>query len=73
MERQHIWGRHMNEHTLIKTVQLPCGQRWAWYADANIIGLSPDLTCEEDRQGAIGEAVAFWRRNLIKVVPMVHA
>lgn len=58
----------MNEETLIRTVELPYGQDWLWYGDANILCLSPRLHTEADRQAAITEAVAHWRRNLIRVV-----
>lgn len=59
----------MNEHTLVKTMQLPFGQPWTWYGDANVLVLSPDLKTEEQRQNAISEAVAHWRRNFLRVVP----
>jgi hypothetical protein len=33
----------LNEDTLVKTLALPFGEKWAWYADANVIVLSPCL------------------------------
>lgn len=58
----------MNEATIIKTLVLPAGQRWALYADANIIALSPDLNlCE--RAQALDEVCAHWRRSTPRFVP----
>lgn len=62
----------MSEHTKIKTVRLPAGQRWAWYADANVLGLSPDLVSQADRDAAISEAVTFWRHNLLDMAVDRH-
>lgn len=58
----------MNEDTLIKTMPLPGDQKWAWYADANIVALSPCLD-DEGRERAISEVQAYWRRSCIRVVP----
>lgn len=62
-------GGKVNEHTLIKTLPLPFGQMWTWYGDANVLALSPNLRTEAERQAAITEALAHWRRNFIRVVP----
>lgn len=57
----------MTEKTLIKTMPLPFGQCWAWYPDANVIALSPDLT-ESEREHALCEVQAHWRRSCIRIV-----
>lgn len=52
----------MNEATIIKTLDLPGGQRWELYADANVIALAPGLTdCERDQ--ALDEVCAHWRQS----------
>lgn len=53
----------MNEHTLIRTVQLPAGQRWTWYRDANVVGISADL-CPAGRREAIVAALTVCQREL---------
>jgi hypothetical protein len=57
----------LNEDTLIKTMPLPFGQRWLWLADANMVLLSPCLD-ERQREMAMGELQAHWRRSCIRVV-----
>lgn len=57
----------MNEDTLIKTMALPHGRLWEWYADANIIVLSPCLD-EQGRESALNELQAQWRRSGLRVV-----
>jgi hypothetical protein len=42
----------VNEATIIKTIELPFGQEWALYADANVIVLSPCL----DGEGGAGRS-----------------
>ena len=59
----------MNEHTLIKTMPLPQGRDWEWFADANIVVLAPHL-CEEGRERALTEVQAHWRRSCIRVLPV---
>jgi hypothetical protein len=58
----------VNEETLIKTMELPNGQTWAWYADANIVALSPELD-EAGREAAISAVQDHWRRSCLRVVP----
>lgn len=59
----------MNEDTIIKPVRdLPYGQDFVWYGDANVLGLSSRLTCPLDVQRAIDDALVFWRRNNIRIV-----
>lgn len=57
----------MNEKTLIKTLELPHGQNWAWYGDANIVVLSPCLDAE-GREQALSELQDHWRRKCLRVV-----
>ena len=57
----------MSEQTLIKTLDLPCGQDWAWYADANIVGLGRHLDAE-GRERALNEVQDHWRRSCLRVV-----
>ena len=57
----------MNEDTLIKTMQLPNGRLWEWFADANLVVLSPCLD-QDGREAAISELQAQWRRTGIRVI-----
>lgn len=57
-----------HEDTLVKTLDLPPGQDWAWFADANIVGLAPHLT-PEGRERALSEVQAYWRRSCLRIVP----
>ena len=57
----------MNEETLIKTMPLPQGRDWEWFADANVIALSPDL-CPAKREAALSELQAQWRRSGLRLV-----
>lgn len=58
----------MNEATIIKTLDLPPGQDWILYSDANVIVLASRLDpCERDR--ALDEVCAHWRRSRFTVVP----
>lgn len=57
----------MNEDTLIKTMPLPHGRDWEWYADANVVVLAPHL-CPEERERALSELQAQWRRSGIRLV-----
>lgn len=59
----------MNEYTLVKTVALPHGQRWAWYGDANVVGLAPCITTAAERSEALAEVYAHWLRSCIQLVP----
>lgn len=58
----------MNEDTLVKTMPLPHGQTWAWFADANVVALSPCLSVE-GRELALTEVQSHWRRSCLRVVP----
>jgi hypothetical protein len=53
----------VNEATIIKTIELPYGQEWALYADANVIVLSPCLD-NDGRRRAIDEVCAHWRQTI---------
>lgn len=57
----------MTEQTLIKTIPLPFGQCWAWYPDANIVALAPNLSAAE-REHALCEVQSHWRRSCLRVV-----
>lgn len=57
----------MQEDTIIKTLDLPEGREWAWFADANILCLSPAL-CPEGRMRAVREAQDWWRRRHLQAV-----
>jgi hypothetical protein len=57
----------LNEDTLVKTLALPFGEKWAWYADANVIVLSPCLD-QAGREAALCELQAKWRRSGIRVL-----
>jgi len=57
----------VNEDTLLLTRPLPYGQEWAWHADANIVVLAPHL-CPEERERALTEVQAHWRRSCLRVV-----
>lgn len=57
----------MVEKTIIKTLELPFGQEWLWYPDANVVVLSPCLD-EQGRQRALSEVQAYWRRSCLHVV-----
>lgn len=61
-------SEHVTEKTLIKTMELPYGQAWAWFADANVVGLSATLN-DEERENALSEVQAHWRRACLTVVP----
>jgi hypothetical protein len=58
----------VNEATLIKTLDLPFGQEFVIYADANILALSPRLD-REGRERALDEACREWRRETLRLVP----
>ena len=58
----------MNEDTLIKTMPLPQGRDWEWFADANIVVLAPHL-CPAQREQALTEVQAHWRRSCLRVLP----
>lgn len=60
------------EKTIVKTMPLPNGRKWAWYADANLIALAPGLS-EEERDDALTEVTAFWRRSCLRIVSGVVA
>lgn len=55
------------EHTIVKTLDLPLGQPWAWYADANVVGLARGLS-QQQREDALTEAQAHWRRSWLRIV-----
>lgn len=57
----------MTEMTKIETVPLPSGQDWQWYADANVIALSPELDAH-GRERALDEVQDHWRRSCLHVV-----
>lgn len=57
----------MNEDTLVVTLDLPFGQSWAWYPDANMVALKPGM-CPEQQEQALSEVQAHWRRSIIRVV-----
>lgn len=57
----------MNEDTIIKTLELPHGEEWAWFADANLVVLSPRLDAA-GRERALTEVQAHWRRRCLRVV-----
>ena len=57
----------MNEDTLIKTMPLPHGRDWEWFADANVVALAPHLDVAE-REQALSELQAQWRRSGIRLV-----
>lgn len=57
----------MIEKTVIKTLELPYGQDWLWYPDANVVVLAPHLdACGRER--ALSEVQAHWRRSWIHIV-----
>lgn len=52
----------VDEKTLVKTMELPAGQDWEWFSDANIIAVSSHLDlCGRAR--AMAEAVRFSQRR----------
>lgn len=51
----------MAETMVIKTLELPYGQDWLPYPDANVIALAPHLD-ETARERALCEARAYLRR-----------
>lgn len=55
------------EQTVVLTIALPEGQRWAWLGDCNVLALSPHLNATE-RQEALIEVGATWRRSFLRVV-----
>lgn len=58
----------MTEKTVVKTIELPDGRDWLWYADANVVALAPHLD-DEGRERALSEVQAFWRRSCLHLVP----
>lgn len=60
----------MTEKTIIHTMELPYGQEWLWYPEANMVALSPCLDAA-GRERALSEVQAYWRRSCIKLVPQV--
>ena len=57
----------MTEKTLIKTLDLPLGQDWEWFGDANIVGLSRHLDAA-GRERALNEVQDHWRRSCLRIV-----
>lgn len=57
----------MNEKTVVTTMELPHGQEWAWFADANVVALARSLD-EAGRQRALTEVQKHWRRSCLRVV-----
>jgi hypothetical protein len=64
-------GEAVNEDTLVKTMELPYGQDWAWFADANVVVLSPHL-CDVQRDRALREVQEHWRRSCLRILPIDH-
>lgn len=56
----------MNEETIVKTLELPPGQLWEWYGDANVVALSPCLDAA-GREVALDEVQRHWRRSCLRV------
>lgn len=47
----------------IVTMPLAHGRKWRWFAELNIVALSPDLD-QEGRERALDEMQREWRRTL---------
>lgn len=57
----------MTEKTIVRVLDLPEGQDWVWYPEANVVGVSSRL-CAEEHARVLDELHAQWRRKWIKVV-----
>lgn len=57
----------MSEDTLIKTMRLPHGRLWEWFADLNVVALCPSLDAA-GREWALSEVQAHWRRSCLRAV-----
>jgi len=55
------------EHTIIRTIDLPYDQDFAWYADLNVIALSSRLDCA-GRLRALDEMQRTWKRQHLTAV-----
>jgi hypothetical protein len=53
------------EKTVIHILDLPEGQDWVWFADANMVGLARRLDAE-GREKALCELQATWRSTLLR-------
>lgn len=57
----------MAEDTVIHEMDLPPGKDWAWFPDANIVGLRRGLDpC--GRIAALDDLYSHWRRQHLRVV-----
>lgn len=57
----------MPQETLVVTFELPFGRDWFWYADLNIVALSPRLDAA-GRERALAELQEHWRTNCLRIV-----
>lgn len=62
--------RVASEETIIRTLDLPAGRDWVWFADVNCIGLSSRLDCE-GRQRAVAELQEQWRLDHLEKIAAV--
>lgn len=52
----------MNEDTDIRTIPLPYGRDWQWFAEANVLCLAPHLSPEGRERAIIRAAVTVAAR-----------
>lgn len=57
----------VGEDTIIRTLDLPEGQDYAWYPDLNVVALSSRLDCE-GRLRAFNDLQSWWRREHLTAV-----
>lgn len=56
------------EETVVRVLDcVPPYPGWAWFPDCNMVGVSSQL-CEAERQKALADLSANWRRSMIRVV-----
>ncbi|MGZ6776911.1 MAG: hypothetical protein ACXVGF_04510 [Blastococcus sp.] len=55
------------EKTIVMVLDLPEGTDWRWLPDCNILAVSSRL-CPAERERAIDDLQATWRRSLIHIV-----
>jgi hypothetical protein len=58
----------MTEKTVVRTMELPNGRDWLWFADLNVVGLAPHLDAAGVER-AYAEMTAWWRRSCLRLVP----
>lgn len=56
------------EETIVRVLDgVPADPGWKWFPDCNMVGISRQL-CEEERDRALADLQAKWRRSMLRIV-----